>query len=127
MEATDGEVGVLEGWGGVYMLDLIPAGICGVMPGLGVSDLLALVPKYFSLQLRATWWALIRFMRRFCLQIVFSPAAYRTVPIFRKVPAGSARDFAGSGCPPADAQAGRKSRGSHLNLKGQVLALLDRA
>ena len=41
LEATGGEVGVLEGWGGMYMLDLIPAGICGVMPGLAVSDLLA--------------------------------------------------------------------------------------
>jgi dihydrodipicolinate synthase/N-acetylneuraminate lyase len=40
LEATSGEVGVLEGWGGMYMLDLIPAGICGVMPGLAVSDLL---------------------------------------------------------------------------------------
>ena len=43
LEATQGEVGVLEGWGGMYMLDLIPAGICGVMPGLAVSDLLARV------------------------------------------------------------------------------------
>ena len=34
---------MLEGWGGMYMLDLIPAGICGVMPGLGIADLLALV------------------------------------------------------------------------------------
>jgi 4-hydroxy-tetrahydrodipicolinate synthase len=43
LEATNGGVGVLEGWGGMYMLDLIPAGICGVMPGLAVSDLLAKV------------------------------------------------------------------------------------
>lgn len=43
LDATGGEVGVLEGWGGMYMLDLIPAGICGVMPGLAVSDLLAAV------------------------------------------------------------------------------------
>ena len=43
LEATNGEVGVLEGWGGMYMMDLIPAGICGVMPGLAVSDLLAKV------------------------------------------------------------------------------------
>ncbi len=43
LEATGGEVGVLEGWGGMYMLDLIPAGICGVMPGLAVSDVLAKV------------------------------------------------------------------------------------
>jgi 2-keto-3-deoxy-L-arabinonate dehydratase len=32
-EATDDRIGVLEGWGGMYMLELIPAGICGVMPG----------------------------------------------------------------------------------------------
>src|SRR5215467_4250270 len=43
LEATGGEVGVLEGWGGMYMLDLIPAGICGVMPGLAISDLLVKV------------------------------------------------------------------------------------
>jgi 4-hydroxy-tetrahydrodipicolinate synthase len=40
---TAGAVGVVEGWGGVYMLELIDAGICGVMPGLGVSDLLQIV------------------------------------------------------------------------------------
>jgi 2-keto-3-deoxy-L-arabinonate dehydratase len=33
LEATDGEIGVLEGWGGMYMMELIPCGICGVMPG----------------------------------------------------------------------------------------------
>ncbi len=38
--ATRNRVGVLEGWGGMYMLDLVPAGICGVMPGLGVADVL---------------------------------------------------------------------------------------
>ena len=38
---TAGAVGVLEGWGGMFMLELIPAGICGVMPGLGISDVLA--------------------------------------------------------------------------------------
>lgn len=32
-EATDGQVGVLEGWGGMYTLELVRAGICGVMPG----------------------------------------------------------------------------------------------
>jgi 4-hydroxy-tetrahydrodipicolinate synthase len=40
---TAGAVGVVDGWGGVYMLELIDAGICGVMPGLGVSDLLQIV------------------------------------------------------------------------------------
>jgi dihydrodipicolinate synthase/N-acetylneuraminate lyase len=41
VEETKGEVGVIDGWGGVYMLELMDAGICGVMPGLGVSDILA--------------------------------------------------------------------------------------
>ena len=40
LDATDGQVGVLEGWGGMYLLDLLPAGICGFMPGLGAVDLL---------------------------------------------------------------------------------------
>jgi len=43
LDATGGGVGVLEGWGGMYMLELIEAGICGVMPGLAISDLLAQV------------------------------------------------------------------------------------
>lgn len=43
IEATEGRVGVLEGWGGMYMMELHAAGICGVVPGLAVSDLLGLV------------------------------------------------------------------------------------
>ena len=43
VDGTNGEVGVLEGWGGVYMIELIQAGIVGVMPGLAVSDILQLV------------------------------------------------------------------------------------
>ncbi len=43
IQKTSGEVGVLEGWGGMYMLELIPAGICGVMPSLGAADILAIV------------------------------------------------------------------------------------
>jgi 4-hydroxy-tetrahydrodipicolinate synthase len=41
LDATGGEVGVLEGWGGMYLLELVSAGVCGVMPGLGPADLLA--------------------------------------------------------------------------------------
>ncbi len=44
-QETAGNVGVLEGWGGMYMLELIPAGIVGVMPSLGAADILALVFK----------------------------------------------------------------------------------
>ena len=43
VEHTDGAVGVIDGWGGIYMLELIDAGACGVMPGLAVSDLLQIV------------------------------------------------------------------------------------
>lgn len=39
-EATQGQVGVLEGWGGMYMLELIPSGICGVMPGVTAFPIL---------------------------------------------------------------------------------------
>ena len=39
-EATDDSVGILEGWGGMYMLELIPVGICGLMPGLALADIL---------------------------------------------------------------------------------------
>ncbi len=42
-EATDGEVGVLEGWGGMYLPELMDAGICGVMPGLTVLPALEAV------------------------------------------------------------------------------------
>jgi dihydrodipicolinate synthase/N-acetylneuraminate lyase len=42
-EATSDAVGVIEGWGGMYLPELIPAGICGVMPGLAVADILAAV------------------------------------------------------------------------------------
>lgn len=38
-QATAESVGVLEGWGGMYLLELMPAGICGTMPGLAMVDL----------------------------------------------------------------------------------------
>src|ERR1017187_1986485 len=43
VDETNGEIGVLEGWGGIYMIELIQAGIVGVMPGLAVADVLQLV------------------------------------------------------------------------------------
>jgi dihydrodipicolinate synthase/N-acetylneuraminate lyase len=38
-EATGGSVGVLEGWGGMYMIELAEDGVAGVMPGLAMCDL----------------------------------------------------------------------------------------
>lgn len=45
LDATDGRIGLFEGWGGLYMLELIPLGIAGIMPGLGVADILQKVYK----------------------------------------------------------------------------------
>ncbi len=36
--ATKGRVGVFEGWGGLYVMELAPAGISGIMPGLAMAD-----------------------------------------------------------------------------------------
>ncbi len=47
IKSTEGKVGLLEGWGGLYMMELIPIGIAGVMPGLAVSDILQ---KIFTLR-----------------------------------------------------------------------------
>ena len=38
--ATASRVGILEGWGGLYMLEGLAAGIDGIMPGAAVADLL---------------------------------------------------------------------------------------
>ncbi len=39
------DVGILEGWGGYYMLEAIPAGICGIMPGVPYCDILDMIYK----------------------------------------------------------------------------------
>jgi len=69
LEATNGGVGVLEGWGGMYMLDLSPAGICGVLPGLAVSDLLA---KVFQLATKDDMAGAHKIHEAALPQIVFS-------------------------------------------------------
>ena len=38
--ATAGRIGILEGWGGLYMLEGVSAGIDGIMPGAAIADLL---------------------------------------------------------------------------------------
>ncbi len=47
IKTTEGKIGLFEGWGGLYMLELIPVGIRGVMPGLGLADILQ---KVFELR-----------------------------------------------------------------------------
>ena len=38
--ATAGRIGILEGWGGLYMLEGVSVGIDGIMPGAAIADLL---------------------------------------------------------------------------------------
>lgn len=47
IKTTQDNIGLFEGWGGLYMLELIPIGIRGVMPGLAVADILQ---KVFNLR-----------------------------------------------------------------------------
>jgi 4-hydroxy-tetrahydrodipicolinate synthase len=67
--ATDDRVGVLEGWGGLYLMELIPAGICGCMPGLGMADLLNYV---FSLRKAGKSAEAVDLFSMVLPQIVFS-------------------------------------------------------
>ena len=46
LKITEGSIGLFEGWGGLYMLELLPLGIAGVMPGLGVADILQKVYEH---------------------------------------------------------------------------------
>jgi 4-hydroxy-tetrahydrodipicolinate synthase len=94
LEGTGGEVGVLEGWGGMYMLDLIPAGICGVMPGLAVSDLLS---RIFTLATAGDMASAQEIYELVLPQIVFSlqhteffPHAEKRLLVARGILAGAA-------------------------------------
>jgi 4-hydroxy-tetrahydrodipicolinate synthase len=68
-EATKDEIGILEGWGGLYMMELIPAGICGVMPGLAIADILN---RVFDLRRGNKSAEAFRLFEKVLPQIVFS-------------------------------------------------------
>lgn len=67
--ATDGEIGVLEGWGGMYLLELLPAGICGVMPG---TPLLRVLDRAFRLHRAGDWAGAYEAFSRVLPFIVFT-------------------------------------------------------
>ncbi|HVN79257.1 MAG TPA: dihydrodipicolinate synthase family protein [Terriglobia bacterium] len=69
LDATQGEVGVIEGWGGMYMMELIPVGICGIMPGLALTDFLSRVFKLMRQGLKDEAYSIFRGVLP---QIVFS-------------------------------------------------------
>ncbi len=69
IKVTDGNVGVFEGWGGLYMLELIPAGIVGIMPGLAVADILQ---RVFTLRKNGAITEAFTLFERVMPQIFFS-------------------------------------------------------
>ncbi|HUQ66529.1 MAG TPA: dihydrodipicolinate synthase family protein [Flavitalea sp.] len=69
IESTKGQIGLMEGWGGLYMMELIPVGITGVMPGLAVSDILQ---KIFQLRKNGNNEKAFDFFEKVMPQIFFS-------------------------------------------------------
>jgi len=68
-DATGDRVGVLEGWGALYMMELIPLGIRGTMPGVGMADLLQEVWRLVKTGSEDDAWTLYE---KLVPQIVFS-------------------------------------------------------
>jgi 4-hydroxy-tetrahydrodipicolinate synthase len=68
-KATHNQVRVFEGWGGMYLLELMPEGIAGAMPGLSMCDLFVRVFSLASAGDLEKAFELCRFMLP---QIVFS-------------------------------------------------------
>ncbi|HNP21508.1 MAG TPA: dihydrodipicolinate synthase family protein [Panacibacter sp.] len=69
IKVTEGKVGLFEGWGGLYMLELVPVGIAGVMPGLAVADVLQ---KVFLLRRNGEAAKAFSLFERVMPQIFFS-------------------------------------------------------
>lgn len=69
IKVTEGKVGLFEGWGGLYMLELVPVGIAGVMPGLAVADVLQ---KVFLLRRSAETSKAFSLFEKVMPQIFFS-------------------------------------------------------
>jgi 4-hydroxy-tetrahydrodipicolinate synthase len=69
IKATEGAVSVFEGWGGLYLLELVPVGIGGVMPGLAVADILQ---KIFMLRKKGDNTRAFELFEKVMPQIFFS-------------------------------------------------------
>ncbi len=57
-QGTNHGVGVLEGWGGLYMPELVPHGCVGSIPGYVLADVLCRVYQELKYGDRATGWRL---------------------------------------------------------------------
>jgi len=67
-KATRDQVGLFEGWGGMYLLELISEGISGAVPGLAMCDLFA---RVFDLASKGDLAAAMTIYRSMLPQIVF--------------------------------------------------------
>jgi len=123
LQETGGRVGVLEGWGGMYMPELVPAGICGVMPGLALSDILGLVFRLLSDSRREE---ALEIFQAVLPQIVFS---LQNMELFHHAEKRllQARGILGSARVREATRELSAAEKEHINfLNGRVLALLDR-
>jgi dihydrodipicolinate synthase/N-acetylneuraminate lyase len=68
-DATCGAVGVLEGWGGMYAIELANTGLAGLVPGLAVADILA---RIWRLARNEDLPAAFEIFQRILPQIVYS-------------------------------------------------------
>jgi dihydrodipicolinate synthase/N-acetylneuraminate lyase len=66
--ATRDQVGVFEGWGGMYLLELMSDGISGAVPGLAMCDLFV---RVFALAAQGKLSAAMTIYRSMLPQIVF--------------------------------------------------------
>jgi 4-hydroxy-tetrahydrodipicolinate synthase len=69
IKTTEGEVHVFEGWGGLYLLELVSVGISGIMPGLAVADILQ---KIFTLRKNGDHALAFELFEKVMPQIFFS-------------------------------------------------------
>lgn len=69
IQTTENKIGLFEGWGGLYMLELVPVGIRGVMPGLAVADILQ---KIFTLRSNGETTKAFELFEKVMPQIFFS-------------------------------------------------------
>ena len=69
IKTTEGRGGVFDGWGGLYLMELVPIGVSGVMPGLAVSDILQ---KVFTLRKKGEHDKAFEIFERVMPQIFFS-------------------------------------------------------
>ncbi|TAM81554.1 MAG: dihydrodipicolinate synthase family protein [Acidobacteria bacterium] len=123
VQKTSGEVGVMEGWGGMYMLELIPAGICGVMPSLGAADILALV---FRLVKQGKKDKAFEAFRDVLPQVVFSLQNLELLHHVEKSLLAARGVIKESGVRDASLDPNPHDRQHMLFINGKVLEALDR-